>query len=47
MLRGAQYSQQTVTHDLGDNYMDMKVENHPIKVENYMEVGNWMSPPKR
>ena len=46
MLKGAQYSQQTVTHEL-DNFMDMNVEDHPIKVENYMEVANRMSPPKR
>ena len=30
---------QTVKQELYDNYMDVKVEDHPIKVENNMEIG--------
>ena len=30
---------QTVKHELHDNYMDVNVEDHPIKVENNMEIG--------
>ena len=38
---------QTVKHELYDIYMDVKVEDHPIKVENDMEIGSRKTSPTK
>ena len=38
---------QTVKLELYDNYMDVKVEDHPIKVENDMEIGSSKTSPTK
>ena len=38
---------QTVKLELYDNYMDVKVEDHPIKVENDMEIDSMKTSPTK